>query len=841
MSKTERKKKNNINSIYYDINKEKNDSEAFDTKKINIIPAFNEKNVAIAISSSNYYAPYLSVLLQSIKANSSEENNYDIIVLTTDISETNQQILLKGIADENFSLRFIDVSEFIKDKNLYIGDLSIETYFRLLLIDIMKYYEKVVFLDCDTIVNNDVAALFNLNLCDKYLIAARDANLITTVQWSDKWINYFNDILKIKNKNDYFQAGVLVLNIKKLRADFTLNALMNMCCSYEWKLYDQDVLNVICQDNFTLLDMRWNVMSGEEYRLQNILNNAPNELREEYLTARSDPFLIHYCGKKKPWDYVESDYSNIFWSYAKSSPFYEIILSRMIENSSVKQLRTDISLNRQSIEEIKKVFGLFPVKRNLENNSTVNKTKAFTGEEIIITGVEKNSVGNCYYKFGKKEPGQGVFYEIRDYTPNNILSYTLDKKGSYSFSVQIKDEYGGECTKILHVTAIERVLPKVELAPIRQHPDKPVALFRCLSVFQLLNAVNLKTTILKDVTADLILSKATDFHAFFEGLREQKIFRNIYISDDTPETYFEWKRASKEEQLQMILYPEFYVQLVDLEETYTDYYIAVADEYSKLFYYHMVKKGLRPRIHIFEDGLSTYLIDQKQECDQDIWMHDVYKELAFINNVDEILLYMPELHTEGGLNCAVNAIPKISYQDDSVRKMYNKIFNYNVLPKEKYIFLEEAFVWDGIASTDMDLVETISKFVGKENIVVKMHPRNNIDRFTKEGYKTVENSKIPWELTVMNSDLSDKVFITVSSTSAFTGGLVFDKPFKTINLFDLMLLGKNVHVRNPKFREFYNRLLEIFNKESIQIFHPTTMNELKEEILYLEGEVKDNE
>ena len=804
-------------------------------------PAFEINNIAIAMSSSDLYAPYVSVLIQSIMDNSSEENNYDILVLNKDISDKNQRIISKHVNSEHFSVRFIDTNKYLEGRTLHTQGLAIETYFRFFLIDIMKNYSKVVYLDCDMIVNTDIAKLYNMDIADCYLAAARDANLITCYYLNTKWTPYLDEIVKMKNPNNYFQAGALLVNLDEFRKDFTLDECLHICSGYKWKLFDQDVLNMLCQDKCQILDMRWNVMSGEEFRLQHILKNSSEELREEYLASREDPYVFHYCGKKKPWDYPESDHADLFWKHAKISPFYEVILSRMINNTSIKQLKDEVNITKNSIINIKKVFSLLPIKRKIVNTSTINRTKSFVEDTVVLTGSAKNTVGKCIYQFGIKEPQSQVFISLQDFSEKNTVSYSFAYAGNYSFSVRVKDEYGAEEIKIFYVNVTEPVLPAVEYAPLLKQPKEKVALFRCVTVFQLLNAVNLKTTLLKDVKADLVLSKATDFSIFVKKLKSMGIFRNIYISNDTPETYFEWRRCTKREQTFMMLYPEKYVMLPDLGEVYTDFYIAVADDYNKLYYYNMVKMGMRPCIHIFEDGLSTYLIDHLEECKADIFNHNIYKNLSFIKHVSEILPYQPQLHVANTHVCPINAIPKIDYTDDKVKKMYNDIFGSNSLPKEKYIFLEEAFVWDGISSTDMDLIEFVANAVGKNNIIVKMHPRNNINRFSKEGYKIINNSKIPWEMTIMNSDLEDKVFITVSSTSAFTAGLVFDKPFKTINLFDLMLLGKNVHVRNPKFPEFYKKLLDLYNKDELQVFHPTTMNELKEQLVYLEGGVNNDE
>ena len=78
-------------------------------KTVEIKPAFDNNNIAVALAANDYFTPYLSVTLASIAKNASADKNYDILVLTTDISETNKKQILKITAKyENFSLRFVN-------------------------------------------------------------------------------------------------------------------------------------------------------------------------------------------------------------------------------------------------------------------------------------------------------------------------------------------------------------------------------------------------------------------------------------------------------------------------------------------------------------------------------------------------------------------------------------------------------------------------------------------------------------------------------------------------------------------------------------------------------------
>ena len=301
----------------------------------NIPPAFKKNNIPIAFSVNNNYVPYLSAVLVSLKKNSSIENNYDILVLNKDINEKNEK-KLKSIfrKDKNFSLRFIDINIYDdKVRRLWTyGHFSLETWFRLLLPDILEHYDKIIYLDSDLIVEEDLAKLYSINLNNNYLLAAtRDVDSAGLYNGYDlKKKTYLDNVLKIKKPYNYFQAGVLLLNLNAFRKQYSIKDILKFASSRHWDLLDQDVLNYLAQRKTKLIDMSWNtVYDWGKVRIKNIIKLAPKDIQQEYLDARKAPKIIHYAGPDKPWNDPSVDFADNFWIYAKESPFYNELKERM--------------------------------------------------------------------------------------------------------------------------------------------------------------------------------------------------------------------------------------------------------------------------------------------------------------------------------------------------------------------------------------------------------------------------------------------------------------------------------------------------------------------------------
>ena len=72
---------------------EKNDQALF--------PAFEYNNIPIVLVSSEYYVPYVSVLIESIKKYSSKDNNYDIIILHSSIHKDFQNRIKDSVTEYN--------------------------------------------------------------------------------------------------------------------------------------------------------------------------------------------------------------------------------------------------------------------------------------------------------------------------------------------------------------------------------------------------------------------------------------------------------------------------------------------------------------------------------------------------------------------------------------------------------------------------------------------------------------------------------------------------------------------------------------------------------------------
>lgn len=107
--------------------------------------------------------------------------------------------------------------------------ITTETFYRFLILDILKDYPKVVYLDCDLIVCHDVADLFDTDLGNNLIAATLDADFAGQCNMKHTDMRkYAKETLGLKDPFVYFQAGVLVLNTVEINKVITVQKLLEM-------------------------------------------------------------------------------------------------------------------------------------------------------------------------------------------------------------------------------------------------------------------------------------------------------------------------------------------------------------------------------------------------------------------------------------------------------------------------------------------------------------------------------------------------------------------------------------------------------------------------------------
>lgn len=305
--------------------------ESFDVRlSATEVPTGMRGVIPVALAADNTYVPMLTTTLRSMLDNASRDYLYDIVVLEKDISPSNQSLMREFLSScANVRLRFANVLGLVSSFDLATSNehISVETYYRFLIQQVMPEYDKVLYLDSDLIVCGDVSELFSTELGDNLLAAVRDIDFQGNLGMKDgKRMVYAHDVLGLREPFDYFQAGVLLLNTAALRELHSVGEWLRIASEPKFIYDDQDILNAECQGRVVFLDGSWNVMTDCAGRVQRVFSFAPADCFDAYRAAYASPMIMHYAGFEKPWKPGGCDRDELYWSYARRTPFYEKLL-----------------------------------------------------------------------------------------------------------------------------------------------------------------------------------------------------------------------------------------------------------------------------------------------------------------------------------------------------------------------------------------------------------------------------------------------------------------------------------------------------------------------------------
>ena len=297
--------------------------------------------VPVVFAADDNYVPQLTTTIYSAMANASSDRFYDVVVLQRNIAWDKQERLRAFFSQRfpNMQLRFTNVDRQVAGVKLTTNNehISVETYYRFLIQQVLPFYDKVLYLDSDIVINSDISELFDTELGNNLLAAVHDIDFLGNLNIKHGLrMEYARSVLKMHDPYSYFQAGVLVLNTKAMREQYTIEEWLTYASNPEYIYNDQDVLNAHCEGKVVFLDWDWNVMHDCGGRVANVFSYAPNDAYDAYMDSRSHPKIIHYAGYEKPWVNPDCDFASIYWRYARETPFYERLLKKVVKANATE-------------------------------------------------------------------------------------------------------------------------------------------------------------------------------------------------------------------------------------------------------------------------------------------------------------------------------------------------------------------------------------------------------------------------------------------------------------------------------------------------------------------------
>lgn len=267
------------------------DEEIADTvKKINKKPEKNAFPVAF-ITDKSYFD---TMLLAAWTLVEHQDTPYQIYFLLSSCSEEQKQYATclfphAGIQTVPESqLPFTERSG---------SHLSKTTLLKFALPNFFPDLDRLLFLDCDVLIQGDLHELQEWPLDNSPLAAVRDAAVIHSP--------YFQrTIFPLSHSHDYINAGVMLLNLKYMRDNNCIPDLEKMAFESPHLAYhEQDILNILFADKMSFLPPKYNSMPkvSSDGMLTDLQLAEIHKMSVTFY-QKQKVAIYHLAGPDKPWN-----------------------------------------------------------------------------------------------------------------------------------------------------------------------------------------------------------------------------------------------------------------------------------------------------------------------------------------------------------------------------------------------------------------------------------------------------------------------------------------------------------------------------------------------------------
>lgn len=305
-------------------------------------PVFTTDAVAIAMPLNDGNRPLAAVTLQSLLSHISPNTNYDIILLQRSFDadqwcnylrkQQNNSLLQLAKEYPNVSIRFYDPKNELGKLDIQKMRRNIpeEQFYIHIAPWVLSSFERVIWLNDGILVNSDIAELNNIDLENYYAAAVKNPIFSAMINgYIPDALSEFGEKLKMHDLYNYVSIEVAVLNLSKIRNEFTYSQIEEYLLKQQCDCPSVDCFNHLFENNIYFLHQSWNCIeccSPEYFKLSEFI---PSDISAE-LSESKQPKAYNLSGMVNGWVPQQSQTAKRFWKYARMTDFYEEILTKMI-------------------------------------------------------------------------------------------------------------------------------------------------------------------------------------------------------------------------------------------------------------------------------------------------------------------------------------------------------------------------------------------------------------------------------------------------------------------------------------------------------------------------------
>ncbi|GHA48886.1 general stress protein A [Salinimicrobium marinum] len=261
--------------------------------------------MVIVYCSDEHFVQHLLVSVVSLVHHQKNPEGLKIYVINGGLSSSSKELLAQFGKEHQLFLEVIEINESLYTDFMISQHASLANYYRISIPDALpSEVTRVLYLDCDILINGDLLPLWSTELTD---------NAIAAVPEFD---NKRNIEMGLGNTRT-FNSGVMLMNLEKWRKEGISAKVLDFISSNPDKIrfWDQDALNAVLLKDWIELPVRWNLMVDFIYRKKEIQDT-------EVLADIDNPAIIHFNQTFKPWHYqLRHPHKHLYRKFIKETPF----------------------------------------------------------------------------------------------------------------------------------------------------------------------------------------------------------------------------------------------------------------------------------------------------------------------------------------------------------------------------------------------------------------------------------------------------------------------------------------------------------------------------------------
>lgn len=251
----------------------------------------------VVYSFDDNYAPQAGVSILSLLEHNKNIDNLNIYIIDNHISDYNKQLISDITSRYNRNVEYIELETLTKGLKCTTS-FSVSAYGRIFIADVIASTDRIIYIDCDTIINGSLEAMESFPMTDTLVAGVSDT------------VNpYYRQLIGLNQEDSYICSGVVVINLDLWRKWNITRKCIDFINRFDGNPphNDQGTINHVCRGHIGILPAQYDVMNPmfafSAKKLRKLFFLKQYYTQEELVSAITAPIIIHYTDEfyNRPW------------------------------------------------------------------------------------------------------------------------------------------------------------------------------------------------------------------------------------------------------------------------------------------------------------------------------------------------------------------------------------------------------------------------------------------------------------------------------------------------------------------------------------------------------------